>query len=358
MTYEFHPVAGIFPMMSERELQDLADDIRAHGLREPIWIHEQRIIDGRNRYLACQRAGVEPQYRVWDGEGSVVAFVVSLNLHRRHLDDGQRALVAGRIATLKRGDNQHAPIGGTSQAEAAELLNASVRSVQRAVDVLEQGTPELVEAVERGDLSVSFAAKVTELPPQDQQEIAKLPKTEALEEYKKRAHVANNSGNNEWYTPAPFVSAAREAMGGIDCDPASSDTANATVNADRFFTAEQDGLKQQTWGERVWMNPPYAQPLIGQFAADLVRRHSDGQVAEACVLVNNATETAWFQTMLEVASAVCLIKGRVRFMDPDGKPSGAPLQGQVVLYLGRNADKFAQAFSEFGRVLYALERAA
>jgi hypothetical protein len=167
----------------------------------------------------------------------------------------------------------------------------------------------------------------------------------------KVAHVAHNSGNNEWYTPAPFIQAAREAMGRIDCDPASSPIANATVQAERFFTAEDDGLQQETWGECVWMNPPYAQPLIGQFADALAERVRSGEVRQACVLVNNATETAWFQTLLGVASAVCLLRGRVKFLDPEGQASGAPLQGQVVLYIGPNVVEFAGAFAGYGGTL-------
>jgi hypothetical protein len=171
-----------------------------------------------------------------------------------------------------------------------------------------------------------------------------------LRESIKRAHVSHNSGNNEWYTPEPFIAAAREVMGAIDCDPASSEVANATVQAERFFTKDDDGLRQAEWGERVWMNPPYAQPLISEFAANLVHRLEDGQVREACVLVNNATEARWFRTMSSRASAMCLVDSRVKFIDSEGKPSGAPLQGQVVMYFGENASKFADAFAEQGEV--------
>lgn len=169
----------------------------------------------------------------------------------------------------------------------------------------------------------------------------------------KVAHVGHNSGNNEWYTPAPFIEAARVTMGRIDCDPASSPVANATVQADRFFTSDDDGIQQETWGECVWMNPPYAQPLIGQFAESLAERVGRGEVRQACVLVNNATETQWFQTLLGVASAVCLLRGRVKFIDPAGNPSGAPLQGQAVLYIGPTPEVFAAAFAGYGTTLFA-----
>ena len=163
-------------------------------------------------------------------------------------------------------------------------------------------------------------------------------------------HVAQNTGENEWYTPPEFIEAARAVMGGIDCDPASSAIANETVKAEKFFTAEQDG-RDKEWGRRVWMNPPYAQPLIAEFSKGISSRYESGKVQEACVLVNNATETGWFQGMMAVAAAVAFIKSRVRFLDPEGNP-GAPLQGQCVLYFGENKERFSNEFSRFGIVLF------
>jgi site-specific DNA-methyltransferase (adenine-specific) len=94
---EFHKICNIFPMMSEEEYLQLVLDIKAHGLREPIWTYQGKIIDGRNRYRACIELGIEPRYREWDGQGSLVQFVVSLNLHRRHLTSSQKAAIALEI---------------------------------------------------------------------------------------------------------------------------------------------------------------------------------------------------------------------------------------------------------------------
>lgn len=165
------------------------------------------------------------------------------------------------------------------------------------------------------------------------------------------AHVSFNSGNNEWYTPTEYIEAARRVMGKIDLDPASSDIANKTVKASTYFTAKDNGLERQ-WAGCVWMNPPYAAELIGKFTEKLVEHFIDGDVAEAIVLVNNATETNWFQGLLAHASTVCFVKQRVRFIDMAGNPTGAPLQGQAVLYLGDNPGSFAKEFAVCGIVLY------
>ena len=92
---ECHPVSEIFPLMEGAEYDALKADIAANGLREPIWLHpDGRIIDGRNRYRACYELGLVPKYKTWDGNGSLLAFVLSLNLHRRHLSSSQRAMIA------------------------------------------------------------------------------------------------------------------------------------------------------------------------------------------------------------------------------------------------------------------------
>lgn len=165
-----------------------------------------------------------------------------------------------------------------------------------------------------------------------------------------KPHVSQNSGNNEWYTPKHFIDSAKQVMGAIDLDPASSDIANKTVGAEHYFTADDDGLNQQ-WFGRVWMNPPYSQPLIGQFCKTLAASLASGDVSESIVLVNNATETAWFQDLFSVASCICFPRSRIRFLDPQGNPSGQPLQGQAIVYCGANRGAFIAEFSQYGKVL-------
>lgn len=191
-----------------------------------------------------------------------------------------------------------------------------------------------------GEVTTAYLLKVEKM-----EVAAALGNEEAV-----RAHVANNSGNNEWYTPAKYIDLAREVMGGIDCDPATSEIANQTVKAKTIFTAEDDGLAQ-TWRGRVWMNPPYAQPLMSDFAEAVSAKFESGEIEQACILVNNATETQWFQRMVSVANAVCFPKFRIKFLDPQHKP-GAPLQGQAIIYMGDNMELFVAAFKSEGAVLF------
>lgn len=176
MKYEFHPLASIFPLIEGQAYQDLMNDVMKHGVREPVWLYEGQILDGRNRFRAATAMGVKFETRAYEGDDAA-AFVVSLNLHRRHLTESQRAVVAGKLANLKAGDNQHKagpanlPDQGVSQAKAAEMLNVSERSVRAAAKVIHCGDEELIHAVERGHVAVSAAAKVAEFPKTEQREI-------------------------------------------------------------------------------------------------------------------------------------------------------------------------------------------
>lgn len=168
-----------------------------------------------------------------------------------------------------------------------------------------------------------------------------VTQTQILKEIKK-PHVVNNSTDNEWYTPERYIELARQVMGSIDLDPASNDFANKTVKASRYYTEEDDGI-QQEWFGNIWMNPPYSTALLQKFADKL----TDSTFEQAVVLVNNATETAWFEKLISKASAIVFHKGRIRFVKRDGE-HGAPLQGQAFIYFGEKPDKFLEIFRSIG----------
>jgi len=94
MSYDFHEVASLFPLMDSESFESLKKDILENGLIEPIWLYDGKIIDGRNRFNACKETGIEAKFKEWDGKGSLVQFVVSLNVNRRHLTPSQKAVVA------------------------------------------------------------------------------------------------------------------------------------------------------------------------------------------------------------------------------------------------------------------------
>jgi hypothetical protein len=172
---------------------------------------------------------------------------------------------------------------------------------------------------------------------------------EVREELKSVAHVSYNSGNNEWYTPSEWIAAARLVLGEIDLDPASTPAANEIVGARHFLTAQDDGLKHP-WFGNLWMNPPYAGELISLFTAKMGEHYGRGDVKASITLVNNATETSWFQDLARHASAICFPSRRIRFWGPNGEV-GAPLQGQALLYLGSKTVAFYEAFQAFGLVV-------
>jgi DNA N-6-adenine-methyltransferase Dam len=301
----FHPVANIFPLLDGEEFEALSADIRAHGLREPIVLHDGMILDGRNRYRACLDAGVDPRLEQYRG-ADPVAFVVSLNLRRRHLDESQRGMVAAKLANLEWGDNQHTgaanlPLLGEiakpliTQSAAAGMLNVSERTVRAAKEVRNSAIPELVEKVERGEVSVSAAALVAKLPDEEQREIAEAGPAavkEVARDIRENGIVNRTSftGNNEWFTPDAPLAAARAVLGAIDLDPASHPVAQERVKAARYFTEADDGLAQE-WRGRVWLNPPYAQPAIEHFTSKMVQEVGAGRVESAIMLTHNYTDT-------------------------------------------------------------------
>ena len=163
-----------------------------------------------------------------------------------------------------------------------------------------------------------------------------------------RPHIARATGNPEWYSPAQYVEAARRVLGAVDLDPASCELANRVVQAARIYTAQENGL-QHPWSGRVWLNPPYSARLVKDFVARLVNEYEAGAVTAAMLLVNNATETRWFQQAARASAAICYPDKRVRFYTPDGSP-GSPLQGQALFYFGPLVRRFKREFSHIGIV--------
>jgi phage N-6-adenine-methyltransferase len=157
------------------------------------------------------------------------------------------------------------------------------------------------------------------------------------------------TGNNEWWTPEDIIEAARVVLGAIDLDPASTPDANAIVRAARIFTKQDDGLKHD-WHGRVWLNPPYAQPLIDEFVSKMVAEYEAGRVTAGIMLTHGYTSSAWFHKAVSAADLICFTCSRVKFYQPDGTIA-APTQGQAIFYFGPDTGLFARVFDEVGIVL-------
>lgn len=350
----------LFPSLDSATEAALTSSIERWGVLVPVYVDQHgAVIDGHHRSAIATKLGVQYDriVRHVESEDEALELAHTLNADRRHLSAEQRKpVVVGLLEEVDaHGVGVHTP---TSVAEAlgvalstvqADMEEAELTGVGKFPDT-RRGLDGKVRPTRRPQVLVRDEAE------QEKAQQALIAKPDRPTEHTltirdvlpKGAHVANNSGENEWYTPAEYIGAARMAMGGIDLDPASNVAANDVVQATKFYTEADNGLELH-WFGRVWMNPPYAQPLIGQFCSRLVEAYTEKDVEQACVLVNNATETAWFHSLAEVASAVCFPRGRVRFWAP-GKASAAPLQGQAVLYLGPNSSAFVSSFNAFGLV--------
>lgn len=356
---------ALIPPLSTEEYNQLEKNILADGCRDPLVVWNDTLIDGHNRYRICQEHGLPCEYveATFDSEDEAIDWIIDNQLGRRNLDPTQASVLRGKQYNRTKGTqggdrkSNRQNDGLVDNADRlAEKHGVSPRTIER--------DGQFAEAVEALEIESEVFSHEIDLPKRDIVEAAR-PVIEAVKSGAepdvvkqlteeavsnlRRPHVANNSGDNEWYTPPEFTDAARRVMGTIDLDPASSDVAQQFVNAETYYTAEDDGLSKP-WAGNVWLNPPYAKDLIGRFMEKLGDElyGEGGMVRSAVVLVNNATDTQWFHGIADRVTAVCLVKGRISFLDETGEPANKPLQGQMVLYFGSEPEAFASEFQSFG----------
>jgi len=168
---------------------------------------------------------------------------------------------------------------------------------------------------------------------------------------KNHQHINGDSGSDEYYTPAAIIEAARNTLGGIDLDPASSEIANGCVRAKTFFKESDDALNRN-WFGAVWMNHPFGRKTNKPWIKKLMAEWQSGRVAEAICITFASTSEEWFRPLL--AFPQCYIHGRTNYLLPNGKVKKGATKGSVVTYLGKHPDKFASCFKQFGTVKITL----
>lgn len=239
----------------------------------------------------------------------------------RMADEIDRGQASGEVAGL--GFNQH-----SEGVQTTDTLGLDRRRVSEWREMRDAGEPVVEQAIQ-GALAEGRAPTKADI--------------------QKHVRGTFGTGQNEWYTPDEYLDAARDVLGAIDLDPASSIAAQAKVQARKFYTEADNGLSQP-WAGRVWLNPPYAQPHIANFVARMVSEVRSGNVSAGIMLTHNYTDTAWFHEAAAMADAICFTRGRIKFYD-DGGNIAAPTQGQAFFYFGMDTLKFASRFRSVGFVL-------
>lgn len=154
------------------------------------------------------------------------------------------------------------------------------------------------------------------------------------------------NSNDEWYTPPEWLLLAKEVLGNIDLDPASNVIANALVEADKFYTEQENGLNFP-WNGKVWCNPPYSAALIKKFTAKFLAEYEAGNMKEGIILTNSGTDTLWNQPLAKGVQAYTV--GRISFVQPDGTRKATGSRGSLFTYFGPNPDKFIEVFTRNGK---------
>lgn len=302
---QYHPYANLFPMMPDAELAYIVEDMKANGYDPsmPVITYEGQILDGRNRFKAAELAGVEPSFVEYQGDDAL-AYVIRHNLHRRHLNESQRAVVAGRLATmtqadgarlthekLDRGDASANLRKHVSQQEAAEMLNVSRRTIQ-TIKAVEREAPQLIPLIEAGEITANEAVK----------EAKKIVKEHSMGE-----HVAQTKNvGDEWYTPKWLFDSLGLKFDIDVCSPV--DTTYSNVPAKKRFNINDDGLAQK-WEGTVWCNPPYSN---SEPWANKMIDHGDG-----LLLTHIPMNALWAAQVWQQCNGLRLFQA-MEFVRPDG----------------------------------------
>jgi hypothetical protein len=161
-SYPFHEASVALPKMSDDDFRTLVDDIKQNGLTNKISVWKGQIVDGRHRLLACEKAGVEPQYELLPDDTDPFKFAFSANIARRNLSQSQKAMIAAKLTNTQHGGNRRSSDQETnlSLETVAEQLEVSIGSIKSAKRVIKSGNQDVIDAVESNRMKVSAAEKI------------------------------------------------------------------------------------------------------------------------------------------------------------------------------------------------------
>jgi len=334
-------IKALIPPLTLQERELLEGSILSEGCRDALSVWDGFLLDGHNRYEICVANGIE--YDVHDVVGiksidDAKRWIIRNQLGRRNLTNYQRAELALQLKPLiaemaKENLVTHTEQGYqksdkavTTSNELAKVAGVSHDTIHKASVISEKATEEVKEQLRSGETSINH----------EYNKLIEKPHT-----------LISQSKSNEWYTPPEYVDAARDVMGGIDCDPASNETAQKWIQADEYYTIETDGLTHE-WGCRVWLNPPWGR-LTGDFISKLSEEMMSGRVEEAIILVNaHATDTKWFGALWD--GLLCFTDHRIDYHSEEEKETGST-HGSVFVYFGTNRERFIELFAAWGAIV-------
>jgi len=335
---------ALIPPLSDEERGLLEASIVADGCRDSLVLWDGVLIDGHHRHEICTRLGIEfdtVEMANLETRNDARLWIIRNQLGRRNLTNYQRAELVLKLkpAIAEKAKEQQQEAGGAVPQKSAkapidtrdELAKASGLShdtIHKADFIGQHADEDTKQALRTGETSIN-------------REYTRLKAPEGT-------HVLiSQSNSNEWYTPSKYVDAARRVMGGIDCDPASNETAQAWIHAEEYYTIETDGIAHE-WHGCVWLNPPWGK-LTGGFIGKLDEEIKAGRVSDAVVLVNaHATDTKWFTPLWN--GLLCFTDHRIDYHSEETNDTGST-HGSVFVYFGANRDRFIAEFSKWGAIV-------
>lgn len=397
----------VMPPLSPDEFSELKADIQARGVMVPIEYDEAgNILDGHHRVKACNELGITEWpsvVRLGMDEPAKRTHARKLNMARRHLNQEQRrGLIQAELKDRPQvSDRQIAKALGIDhktvsvQREKLESIGEipqcdrqtkdgrtypAERQVERKapepelpIAVEHEQRPCLVEPDTSEEELIDQAHQalqwLNELDEEDEEDDAAVvapiipasPPPVSTADPRQLGYIGTATpvaerDSNDWHTPAKYIAAVKSVMGGIDLDPFSSAQANETVQAARFFTADDDAFTADvSWrAMRLFMNPPYGRGVIDAAITRFLSAWAAREFQQAVVLVNNATETHWFQSLMQECAAVCFTDHRIAFVSPDNKQESGNTRGQAFFYFGDRFGPFSDAFYRFGAIARVL----